>query len=1110
MEQATNTFSKGLQLDTHPMVQSNESLSDCLNGTLITMNGNEVILQNDMGNRRVNNAFLPSGYEPVGMKEYGGIIYVAAYNPITNKSQIGSFPSPQKKIDSITDPKLSGEFDFGSFFSDSNKEKDSNLKVNTTITFIKTDSFMVPLTGENSLRAGDKFAIYAAGLSSISSDLTNYNNISDTSENKAKSPKNRKYTLQIGILNSQNEFVDITKTLCRWENIGGKWQPKNYSNNVSEVFKFNDSYFISDTFSNINFFETIEDSKLIKTRQQMAANTYAYKLIGPMYLKASLNHIDNFNYNIYGTYDESNNEATLWIEGYLTYNCPDGAVSFVNNSNENYSTFEEGIPGFSAFDLIGKTPVNDQNIVQEKSTYNPNNNTYSVKIVKKYEKIKPTSGTLYDYVIGVLADKDTSNIYLRGLSVKGQLDLALLGTGKVFMDGWRFYNNVSKKSTLLTFSFNAYPKYNEEFRNLRFEFTDITDPNNKVYYPTKDEGLPLYNGRQTITIDWNNLFKPQKTYKVTAYYNKVNTQTGKITPYTETFNEKRWFLTTELFNEFYQASAGVPDFCDNNVKAFSDKMIVTLKGQEVISDHSARKEVDSWGGMTSTTSDIEFTQKHGYTVSIDSNPELKIVNKELYPDYVYIKENREHDIVVESTSIKSVGNIEVNKNDYDQKFKSLLLKIRGKELQSDSDLEKNFDEKVGLEVSLNNSEDKVWGDISYYDRYLGYSKTGLTDVQNVFNTVESILSEGGPKPNFYGGVQVNFDSRTGPDDGHFIDVYHLKKPGDDETVMYTAGLAFVSLPGDDDRRSECYRVYDHDADDTDIISFKDYSSQIFAYFNSGLKTSGQMFMFMFPSQDIWYSNTTDYSKPRDGGSYARVWWRSSDNEWALINTMINKNETFSDYISKVFGIKDKNGNYKNPLVYCMYDIYLGALSNIYATDKTYIYYDLYSIPLTFSINYKIKDGSNVENILNMLPSIGNLVFSGNKDIDNLNSTLITFNLESSEEFHDVIKTFDISSISNIDMHTGLMFDSKGRKLNPNYLYKVITLSDGKTKQLVRIDNTYIQVDFVNKIDDKNTLTYNRHTLSVPNYRFDHAAKGDDDDTHTILDYNLVNLVQGLT
>ena len=100
MEQAANQFAKGLQLDTHPMVQGNDTMSDCLNGTFVTMNGDEVILQNDMGNRKVDNAFLPAGYEPVGIKEYGGIIYLALYNPITNKSQLGSFPSPERIINS--------------------------------------------------------------------------------------------------------------------------------------------------------------------------------------------------------------------------------------------------------------------------------------------------------------------------------------------------------------------------------------------------------------------------------------------------------------------------------------------------------------------------------------------------------------------------------------------------------------------------------------------------------------------------------------------------------------------------------------------------------------------------------------------------------------------------------------------------------------------------------------------------------------------------------------------------------------------------------------------------------------------------------------------------
>jgi hypothetical protein len=49
-----------------------------------------------MGNARVDHAYLPAGCEPVGIKEYGGVIYVACHNPLTGKSQVGSFPSPER------------------------------------------------------------------------------------------------------------------------------------------------------------------------------------------------------------------------------------------------------------------------------------------------------------------------------------------------------------------------------------------------------------------------------------------------------------------------------------------------------------------------------------------------------------------------------------------------------------------------------------------------------------------------------------------------------------------------------------------------------------------------------------------------------------------------------------------------------------------------------------------------------------------------------------------------------------------------------------------------------------------------------------------------------
>lgn len=94
-----NTFSDGINMDVNPLVAPKTVMSNCLNGTLITYNGNENVLQNDMGNGKVHYAYLPQGWVPVGMAEHGGIIYVAAYNPETKESQLGSFPSPQQRFE---------------------------------------------------------------------------------------------------------------------------------------------------------------------------------------------------------------------------------------------------------------------------------------------------------------------------------------------------------------------------------------------------------------------------------------------------------------------------------------------------------------------------------------------------------------------------------------------------------------------------------------------------------------------------------------------------------------------------------------------------------------------------------------------------------------------------------------------------------------------------------------------------------------------------------------------------------------------------------------------------------------------------------------------------
>jgi hypothetical protein len=72
----------------------------------------------------------------------------------------------------------------------------------------------------------------------------------------------------------------------------------------------------------------------------MAINSYAYKLIGPLYLKAELNHIKNFDFSIEGTKIPGNTpdstDAEVLIRATITYNCPDGINTISGMGDNNY------------------------------------------------------------------------------------------------------------------------------------------------------------------------------------------------------------------------------------------------------------------------------------------------------------------------------------------------------------------------------------------------------------------------------------------------------------------------------------------------------------------------------------------------------------------------------------------------------------------------------------------------------------------------------------------------------------------------------------------------------------------------------------------------------
>lgn len=162
---AKNTFGDGLLMDFAPDNTQATCLTHALNATLLTMNGNELSLQNDMGNGRVETACLPKGYIPVGTCEFGDIIYIVSYNPITNKSQIGCFPSPERNISSKELSGVETPFDLDEF-----------TKLNK-FNFRETVSNSIKkVIYDNSLNPGDKFIVHSGDIHDNMSRISDYGN----------------------------------------------------------------------------------------------------------------------------------------------------------------------------------------------------------------------------------------------------------------------------------------------------------------------------------------------------------------------------------------------------------------------------------------------------------------------------------------------------------------------------------------------------------------------------------------------------------------------------------------------------------------------------------------------------------------------------------------------------------------------------------------------------------------------------------------------------------------------------------------------------------------------------------------------------------------------
>lgn len=1087
MEQATNQFNKGLQMDTHPMVQGNDSLTDCLNGTLITMNGNEVVLQNDMGNRRVDNAFLPAGYEPVGIKEYGGIIYVAAYNPITNRSQVGSFPSPERKLGEEYKDSLGGYWNPSTTFTASNNTtEDEELK------FIIADTSLLRLTGDTSLHVGDKFAIYSSDIWN-NENITNLNNITG---NKVTSPKNKLYTLALGILNSQNEFVDITKTLHRWNgntiiNEEGK----------SELYKFNDGYFIASQ-ENSGWYrtETQDDAQLLRERLAKPINTYAYKLTGPLYLKTKLNHIEQISYNIYGTFKQTTNESsttnetTLWIESIITYNCPDG-VTDGGNSDDNYYTYDEGTPKFSGFDFYVKEIVDNKEKYVKKeasstkfsnSFYDLSTNLYTVKVLKTYNLTQ--GGIIYYYfcVPGITLNKET--YYLKGLSEKGEIDTSLLGSGEVELTGWRFYNSDSKQTTL-TYSFKAYPKYQQSFSDLKFTFTNVKDSSNIITL-TETDGLVLNNGKNTIIFNWEEKeFKERCFYDVTISYKASDEQNDQTI-------DTEWFLTTQLFNNCYRASSD--DYLQRYSLINSDSkyLKVELDADCTQINESDSKQITQTGKLMSKANElinidgqnyIYMNYKHEQPITLSAKFNLKIKNEELYPLYIELTST---DIPVTLSSPKLNTNELLSQIEY----------ATGNKVNYPADTE-----LISSELGINNNG-KITGSITYYDKFLSQAaSTSSISVTNAFTTLSDAIDklvQSVHSNNNYTGIYLNFHERGG-DDYHYLfsDVNESTEFADRVDYSYSNPPHGIQL--------------DYGEDDG-LIKFsvsKSYS-KIMQEFNKADKGSPFIWfgIYSYGGTKSWkecvYASSDEEGNGNKERKYARIWWRTKNPSypWALLEKYATDSTNVVSAIKAHF--KDPDNTY-----ICFYK--QTNLSGFYTPNTNNLNYNN-EYNLNTSITATASSSSDAE--------LKDVQYSGASDnrkpfriIFSLKSKRLTqsvnFNqitLNSSDQFQTVVSQSGNIPTDKVILDTGLNVDNENNELEMDSVY--VNTSDG----LVKVNSGLQQITphsleyggqyYGFLYGNSNTITTGTPDNTAGSYKYDFAGSSDRDSDTSLL-YSNINMVK---
>lgn len=629
--QAQNTFNEGMVLDNHPLMTPNTVLTDALNATLVTMNGNEMVLQNDMGNAKVENAKLPPGYIPIGMKEYGGIIYIACYNPLTNKGQIGCFPSPQRQKTATQISKVTPTFKFPDVTYIKEENGEGWYKINSLLT--KCEIFPKGTI----IRSGDKFSVGLPISSMFGTDnidstgehyISNYDNVE---YGLVKTPMNRMYTFGVATLDNNGQLRDITNQLKRYK----RGQQVQFSNIDSDLYKFNCGYWQNEMSTEDK--DGLVSSELMdQTNIQSKLNTYNSKLFGRLFLYAKYNTVqsievsvigykklddnDTINNPIYTGYTDNdysnvelpliqnqkylqiNSKILLLIYVNYKYNCPDGSKAL------NYKNLVEPLEGYEYY-----FDKNDQNIIRGIQFIINNNSIYNLpfSIPNDYNKNYNLGYgyPLYDKITNIYSFSqvyalplNTTNkiswtaypvtyFYDNGLkfgeipdeNVSGELDPDNINSGKMELNAWRYY--VNNDRVLLTWGFESYPRENDIISEVSFSFYDVAYNTLKWKFFTKER--ISYNGEFNENFDISNFISDSSNYNTSVIPNKLFYVDISWKYNSQERHTYRWMLITGLYNPSYYGNSEYPTIKDYD--SFLD-CYYTLDNKNYIYNSKAQPE----------------------------------------------------------------------------------------------------------------------------------------------------------------------------------------------------------------------------------------------------------------------------------------------------------------------------------------------------------------------------------------------------------------------------------------------------------------------------------------------------------------------------------------